>query len=230
MSRPTPSRGTWTTRTDGSQRFEASRNGSQWGVHGAVIQAPARSSSSLPSESGPRTPNTDDDRLPLGRLSSGGVQEIRPLSSQFSSSSDDQPLRGYPPQVNPRNAYGDHRPQQLYPGSSPPMPTSMDQLMSDGPIDPRRPVSQGSSASDGSVRPTSPSPLSRRDLANRINALSRSLNATEMQIATNPHATNAQLTRVLSGVTARLARSEADRQAALYQAQQRAAQGRGGRR
>ena len=225
MSRPTPSRGTWTTMGDGSQRFEASGTGTQWGVHGAVILAPS-SSSSLPSPSGPRTPNTHDDRLPFQRLSSGGIQEIRPPASQFSDSSDDF-FRGYPRQVNPNEPHGDHRPQQPTIGSPPSIPTSLDQLMSDGPIDPRRPVSQGSNASDDSWRPTSPSPLSRTDLVNRIHAVSRSLIPSEMQVATNPHATNAQLSRVLSGVTMRL---ESDQRAALYRAQQRASQGRGGRR
>ena len=226
MSRPTPSRGTWTTMGDGSQRFEASGTGTQWGVHGAVILAPS-SSSALPSPSGPRTPNTDDDRLPLQIPSSGGVREIRPLASQFSDSSDDDP-RGYPPQVNRNEPHGDHRPQQPTIGSTPPIPTSLDQLMSDGPIDPRRRVSQGSNASDDSWRPTSPSPLSRRDLINRIHAVSRSLNATEMQVATSPHATDAQLTRVLSAVTMR---TESERRADLYHAQQRAQpRPRGGRR
>jgi hypothetical protein len=224
MSRPSVSRGNWTLREDGSQRFEASRDGTQMGIHGAVIQAPARSSSSLPSPSRPRTADTDDDRLPLPRLSSGGVREIRPLTSQFSSSSDDQPAPGYPPQINPYAPYGDHRPQQPTWGSSPPRPTSLDQLMSDGPIDPRRPVSQGSSASDSSLRPTSPTPLPRRELINRLNGLSRSLNPTEMQSVTNPRTTDTQLSRVLNAVTMRM---EAERRAAWYQAQQRP---RGGRR
>jgi hypothetical protein len=227
MSRPPLSRGNWTLREDGSQRFEASRDGTQTGIHGAVIQAPARSSSSLPSSSRPRTANTDDERLPLPRLSSGRVRELRPLTSQFSDSSDDQPAPRYPPQINPFAPYGDHRPHQPDVGSSPPRPTSMDQVMSDGPIDPRRPVSQGSTASDGSWRPTSPTPLSRRDLDNRINELWPSLNPSELQVATNPHATVAQLSRVLSGVTTRL---DSERRAALYRAQQRASQGRGGRR
>jgi len=195
-SRSNLSQGTWTTRDDGSIVFDASRPGPHRGVHNAVLRPGPRPSSTIPTSDGPPSPTSADERLPLNvPRSSDGVREIYP-GSRFSSSSSDQTGGGWPPQVNPRSAFGDFRPQQPGPGSSPPVPQSLRDLQS-SPYqhDPRRPPSQASRGSD-SDRPFSPTPSTRTQAINRIRTYNGYVTVPERTRANDPRASDAELTAI----------------------------------
>jgi len=202
-SRSNLSQGTWRTRDDGSIVFDASRPGPDLGVHNAVLRPGPRPSSTIPTSDGPPSPTSADGRLPLNvPRSSDGVPEIYP-GSRFSSSSSDQTGGGWPPQVNPRSAFGDFRPQQPGPGSSPPVPQSLRDLQS-SPYqhDPRRPPSQASRGSD-SDRPFSPTPTQRAAALNQINTYSHYLFASERSTASDPNTSDRVLTTIGNDVRQR---------------------------
>jgi hypothetical protein len=192
--------GSWISRGDGSEVFISIRDGTDVGVPGS-IRVPR--SSTQPTSPGPATPSSGQDRLPLNiPRSGGGVREIRPMGSRWSSSSDAMPLeRDY--QVNPNQPFGDHRPGQPQPtfGSSPPLPQNLGQVPSSPTLYRMGGSSRPSTA--GSERPDTPTPTREDAIRTRITRAGV-LNDTELSRVRDPNASFDYLTRMETEVRNRL--------------------------
>lgn len=190
--------------------FISIRSGTDWGVPGA-IRVPARSSTQ-PSSPPPPTPSSRQDRLPLRLPSSGGVREIRPIhpGSRWSSSSDAEPQ--WPPQVNPFQPSGDRRPQQLVPGSSPPAPQNLSELVSSPTQHHTRGYpSRPSTAGGSDYRPDTPTPTpEQRSIQESRQSIRDSgmLFGSEQAQVNNPNATLGYLRSMEQIVRSRIARAK----------------------